>query len=82
MPMKSIHSDQIIKIFKDKGIKEECECCGKTDWTLMTNLASLILQTTDNPGLSAFPVIAVQCQNCGSIRFFSRDVLGISEEAR
>ena len=80
--MKPIHSDEIIKIFDSKGIKEECECCGKSDWTLMTNFASLVLQTTDNPLLSVFPVVAVQCQNCGNMRFFSREVLGILEEER
>lgn len=79
--MKKVYSDTVSKLLKDKGVREECECCGQTDWVLMNNFAALALQTSDSVGLSTFPIVAVECLNCGNIRFFRRSGLGITEDA-
>lgn len=79
--MKKIYSSEVLPLFKKKGVREECECCGHKDWILMNNFAAIALQTSDNPGLSTFPIIALECTNCGNMRFFRRSVLGVNEEA-
>lgn len=78
--MKKIYSDAVNKMFKEKGVREECECCGQTNWILMNNFAALTFKPSDIAGLSTFPIVAVECMNCGNMRFFRRSGLGITED--
>lgn len=79
--MKDIYSSEIIPLFKAKGVREECECCGHDNWVIHNNFSALIHQVAeDNTKLFNFPVVALECQNCGNLRFFSRSTLGIKEE--
>lgn len=77
--MEKIYSDVVMRHFRRRGVREECECCGKTNWVLMNNVAAITLQTSDHAGLSTFPVVLVECMNCGNMRFFRRSDFEESE---
>ena len=77
--MQPVYSDTITKLFKEKGVNEICECCGKGDWILHNDFSALVQQTSTQPGIFSFPVVAIECRNCGNVRFFARGRLGIKE---
>ena len=78
--MKDVYSSEILLLFKKKGVREKCECCGHDDWIIHNNFSGLIYQTSENDReIFCFPVVALECQNCGNLRFFSRSTLGIQE---
>ena len=79
--MNKVYSGKILQLFQEKGVREKCECCRQTDWTLFTNVTTLAIQTDDSQGISTFPIIAVECQNCGNVRFFGRNRLGVKDTA-
>ena len=78
--MQAVRTSTIIKIFEEKGVNDICECCGKNNWLLLGNVATLAIQTSDKPGLLSFPIVAVECSNCGNVRFFKRDRLGLKDD--
>ena len=80
--MQTVYADTVSQLFREKGVREECECCGHTDWVLLNNFAALAQQNSDTPGISIFPIIAVECKNCGNMRFFGRGRLGVKDETR
>ena len=64
-------------MFECKGAGKPCESCGHNDWVVLTNFATLILQDSEANGLSSYPVIAVECKNCGNLKFYGRERLGV-----
>lgn len=76
-----VHSKMITKLFQEKGVNEICECCGKDKWVLHNNFAALLQQTSTEPGIFSFPIVAIECANCGNMRLFARGRLGVEDEA-
>ena len=76
-----ISSIELDNYLQEKGIRINgiCECCGKNDWVLLTNFASLILQDSETSGLASYPVVALECTNCGNLRLFGRKRIAIKE---
>ena len=77
--MQRVSTQELKKMLEEKGIKLNCEDCGHNDFVLLTNFASLILQDSDTVGLASYPVVALECKNCGSIKMFGRARLGIGD---
>jgi len=79
--MRNVYSNEILPLFKKKGVREECECCGHDNWIIHNNFSGLVHQVAEESStLFNFPVVVLECQNCGNMRFFSRSTLGIQDE--
>ena len=79
--MKEVYSSEIVPLFKEKGVSEKCECCGKELWIVHNNFSAILHQVSEEgTGFFSFPVVAMVCQNCGHLRLFSRQTLGIKDE--
>ena len=78
--MQRVSTQELKKMLEEKGIKLNCEDCGHNDFVLLTNFASLILQDSDTVGLASYPVVALECENCGSIKMFGRKRLRIADD--
>lgn len=77
--MQRVSSQELKKVLEEKAIKLVCECCGHNDFVVLTNFASLIIQDSDTVGLSSYPVVALECKNCGNLKLFRRAKLEIAE---
>lgn len=78
--MKELYSHDIATFFKEKGIKEECEYCGKTTWMLQNEIYGSVCKNTRDDDLSVIPIAMLICMHCGNIRQFAREYLGIKED--
>ena len=76
----AIHSSDVVPFFKKKGVKEECECCGKYDWTVLNDITEATFRHPYGNGLVGFPIVAIECVNCGNIRFFSRERMKLEKD--
>ena len=77
--MKRIYSEELRPIFQEKGIKKTCKSCGQNELRVIANFATLILQDTENAGLASYPIVALEYRNCGLLRFYGREKLGIND---
>ena len=76
-----LKSEKVKRCLSEKGAGMPCESCGHNEWVLLTNFATLVLQdSTKSSGLSSYPVVAVVCKNCGNMRLYDREKLGICED--
>ena len=74
-------TSEIVKsCLSEKGAGRPCESCGHNEWVLLTNFATLVLQDSKSTGLSSYPVVAIVCKNCGNMRLYDREKLGIGED--
>ena len=71
--MNVVHSSDIVPFFKEKGVKEECECCGGDGWLILNDLAETVFRHPFGAGLVGLPIVVIECTNCGNIRLFSRE---------
>ena len=78
--LSKVSSQELDTLFQQKGVNGSCECCGHNDWLLLANFDSLILQDSEVSGLASYPVVAVECKNCGNLRLFGRTRIGIKEQ--
>ncbi|MDR1515660.1 MAG: hypothetical protein LBS45_08195 [Synergistaceae bacterium] len=80
--MRSISSVDIVPFFKEKGVNEICECCGKDSWVVHNDAESFFYKRSEpfDAGMYLFPVIIVECTNCGNLRIFSRRAFNIPDD--
>ena len=78
--MTKLSSEAIKRRFAEKGAGRSCESCGHSDWVLLSNFATLILQDANTTGLSSYPVVVVECTHCGNMRFYGRARLEIEDD--
>ena len=76
--MGKLTSGAVKHMFERKGVGKTCESCGHNDWLVLTNFATLILQDSEINGVFSFPVVAIECRNCGNLKFYGRDKLEAS----
>lgn len=77
--MNKVSAQKLRQYFREKGIDRPCESCGHNQWLLLTNFATLVLQDSEAVGISSYPVVVIECQNCGQLRFYNRDKLGVED---
>lgn len=73
--LKDITNDQIIKFLEENSTNHKCPVCEGTRWDVMNDkkhIVGMIALPKDGsvtfpPG--TLPVAAVQCRNCGYLRF-------------
>ena len=70
--------DVLKRALAEKGFNSVCESCGKTDWAFLDSVLGL-LHEEPTPGMYVMPIVAIECRNCGHIRFYSRDALGFKD---
>ena len=78
--MTKLSSETIKHKFAAKGAGRPCESCGHSEWVLLTNFATLILQDAKASGLSSYPVVVIECTHCGNMRFYGRERLEIEDD--
>lgn len=80
MPEEKLTLNDVIEHLK-KFSPARCEFCGSTNWVVYTDrggIATVLessIRTKTNDGISlsiggGVPVIQVQCQNCGQVKYF------------
>lgn len=75
--------ERIADIFKEKNVNGLCEICGKNSWSISNDTIKIIVskQTGKFPlPPPHIPCFAIVCNNCGNMRLFALDKLGINEE--
>ena len=83
IPVEPVYADDVAPFFKEKGVKEECECCGKKDWIIINNLFGIATLMCDDDLTAGFtPTIIVQCTNCGNMRLFNRAHLNLEKDKK
>ena len=80
--MEAVYSSDVIPFFKGKGVKEECECCGKEDWVIVNNLTELVFRSSHSTGLIGIPIVVIECTNCGNMRFFPRERMKLKKDEK
>ena len=77
------NADQVQKFLEEKGVRLDCECCGKDEWELLdkvggANFSSANLNEWDTRTF-VIPSFVLLCENCGNIRQFARENLAPKE---
>lgn len=73
--------DQIIAKIQQRGIRHECELCGKNSWMLI-EYVSVIVSSPSNFQTPHIPSAGLICKNCGNIRLLALGALDLSLEEK
>lgn len=79
----SLNSSQISDIeqwIRSHALNFECTCCGKKEWNINKELAfALIVESQGGriDYLGGYPMVTINCVNCGYISLFSATQIGV-----
>lgn len=78
MSMTEEQRDRIVVALKERGVERPCEACGNSNFSLVEEVAQLMLSS--RPGLltpQGIPAAVLACTRCGNLRFHALGVLGL-----
>jgi len=71
------------KLRQYKNDRSACDVCGSDDWSVIDKVWAIMeAPTENNENMTAIPVIAVMCNNCGHIHFLNSFKFGISPQPK
>ena len=80
MPLPSDFKEKLLAELKLRGVKGDCELCGRNNWGVSEQAVALNL--TDFSGALRIPTpnvpcAALICNNCGNVRTFALGALNL-----
>jgi len=84
MALTTEQKEMVIARLAERGVKSECQLCGKNDWIVARDLVSLNYAGLDEMIYvgRAIPAVVLICTNCGNILLISAGALGLLEELK
>jgi len=70
--------DRMLRVWTMKGLKAECELCGRDSWemvgdgeTALLGLLPLVKETGVTSSTKNLRLMVLTCENCGNVKIFS-----------
>ena len=80
MALPKDYQAQVIKALQEKRINANCEVCSQNNWSIIDKAVTLNMSNLDGSFSLPGPMVAsagTVCNNCGNIRLFALEILGI-----
>lgn len=72
---------KVLEKLQQKGMRTECEMCGKNDWSVVEQPVSVYVSGAFISSHPQIPSASLICNNCGNMRLFALGALGLLGEA-
>jgi hypothetical protein len=78
MALDSCQQETVLKWLQDRELPRHCPCCGSEGEFMGCDVVELhIKELGARPTGTEIPVVPIICQNCGHVRLFSANLMGI-----
>lgn len=72
MPITQEQIDKFNAWMRSKGIKRQCESCGRMDWGIND-----IVAANSDTASGTIPMLLMACNHCGYIKLYSVVIIGL-----
>lgn len=78
MALEPCQQETVLKWLQDKKLPRHCPCCGYEGEFMGCDVVELpIKEDGESSSGTEIPVVPLVCQNCGHVRLFSANLMGI-----